>query len=204
MTAAQKRLRELRERQSKDRQRMAELAVIDELSAEQRAELDTIEKGTPDLERQIRAAGIAVKDEEKAAETRNAIEPDAELRERRELRGRASLTEYLLARMQGRIVAGAEAELMQAAEVRDGAIPLELWDTEDPTERRQTDTVTGAPGTVGVNLDRIRPAVFAASIAPRLGIEMPRVSSVLSRKEVSKVGRVFSRLSRRLRSRRKV
>ncbi len=177
MTTAQKRLRELRERQSKERQRMAELAVLDELSDEQRAELDEIERSTPDLERQIRAATVAVEDGEKAAETRNAIEPDAELRERRELRGRASLTEYLLARMQGRVVAGAEAELAQAAEVRDGAIPLELWDTPETIEQRQTDTVSGAPGTVGVNLDRIRPQVFANSIAPRLGIEMPRVQS---------------------------
>ena len=37
--------------------------------------------------------------------------------------------------------------------------------------------VTGTPSTVGVNLDRIRPAVFAKSIAPMLGIEMPRVES---------------------------
>ena len=156
---------------------MAELAVVDDLSDEQRSELDTIETGTPDLERQIRAATVAVEDEEKAAETRTANEPDAELRERRELRGRASLTEYLMARMQGRMVAGAEAELAVAAETRDGAIPLELWDVPEPIERRQTDTVSVAPGTVGVNLDRIRPAVFANSIAPRLGIEMPRVSS---------------------------
>ena len=44
------------------------------------------------------------------------------------------------------------------------------------TETR-ADASTAAPGTVGVNLDRIRPAVFANSIAPRLGIEMPRVES---------------------------
>ena len=176
MTAAQKKLRELRERQSKERGRMAELGMLDELMDEQRSELDTIEKGTPDLERQIRAAVIAVEDEEREAQTRNAIEPDAEQRERRELRGRASLTEYLLARMQGRMVQGVEAELAQAAEVRDGAIPIEIWDTPDTIEQR-ADAVSGAPGTVGVNLDRIRPAVFANSIAPRLGIEMPRVQS---------------------------
>ena len=46
-----------------------------------------------------------------------------------------------------------------------------------PVEQRQTDAATGAPGTVGVNLERIRPQVFANSIAPRLGIEMPRVMS---------------------------
>ena len=177
MTATQKKLRELRERQSKERGRMAELAVVDELNTEQRSELDAIENGTPDLERQIRAATAGLEDEEKAAETRTANEPDAELRERRELRGRASLTEFLLARMQGRMVQGSEAELAGAAETRDGTIPLELWDVPEPTERRQTDAVSGAPGTVGVNLDRIRPAVFANSIAPRLGIEMPRVMS---------------------------
>ena len=174
MTTAQKKLRELRERQSKERGRMAELAVVDDLADEQRSELDQIEKGTPDLERQIRAATVANEDEEKAAET---TEPDAEMRERRELRSRASLTEYLVARMQGRIVQGAEAELAAAAEVRDTAIPLELWDTPETIERRQTDTVSAAPGTVGVNLDRIRPAVFANSIAPKLGVEMPRVMS---------------------------
>ena len=177
MTAAQKRLRELRERQSRERGRMAELAVLDELTAEQRSELDTIEKGTPDLERQIRAATVAVEDEEKSAATTKGNEPDAELRERRELRSRASLTEFLMARMQGRLVQGPEAELSKAAETRDGTIPLELWDTPDTIEQRQTDTVTAAPGTVGVNLDRIRPAVFANSIAMRLGIEMPRVQS---------------------------
>ena len=91
MTAAQKRLRELRERQSKERGRMAELARANELSDEMRAELDKIESGTPDLERQLRAAQIAVDDEE--AEQRAAgtearkPEGDAEDRERVELRG---------------------------------------------------------------------------------------------------------------------
>ena len=156
---------------------MAELAVLDDLNDEQRSELDTIEKGTPDLERQIRAAVIAIEDEDKSAEIRKANEPDAELRERRELRSKASLTEYLVARMQGRVIAGAEAELVAAAQVNDTGIPLELWDTADTIEQRQTDTITGAPGTVGVNLDRIRPAVFANSIASKIGIEMPRVMS---------------------------
>ena len=45
MTSNQKRLRELRDRQSKERGRMAELSVVDELNDEQRSELDTIERG---------------------------------------------------------------------------------------------------------------------------------------------------------------
>ena len=175
MMPTQKRLRELRDRQSRERQRMAELSLVDDLSDEQRTELDQIERGVPDLERQIRAAVVAVEDEEKQAETRAANEPDAEQRERIELRSRASLTGYLRAALEGRQVDGAEAELRSAAGV--SGIPLELWDTGQETEQRQTDAATPAPGTVGVNLDRIRPAVFANSIAPRLGIEMPRVAS---------------------------
>ena len=68
---------------------------------------------------------------------------------------------------------GAERELQAAAGIGDG-IPLELWDVATET---RADVSTDAPSTVGVNLDRIRPAVFANSIAPRLGIEMPRVAS---------------------------
>ena len=46
MTSNQKRLRELRDRQSKERGRMAELSLVDELTDEQRTELDTIERST--------------------------------------------------------------------------------------------------------------------------------------------------------------
>ena len=176
MTPSQKRLRELRERQSKERGRMAELSLVDELSDEQRSELDQIEKGTPDLERQIRAAQIALDDEEKAAlEAANENKPDAEQRERIELRSKASLTNYLTAALSGRQVDGPEAELRSATGISDG-IPLELWDVPQRAETR-ADAATGAPGTVGVNVAPIQPAVFANSIAPRLGIEMPRVQS---------------------------
>ena len=182
MTPAQKRLRDLRGRQSRERGSMAELALVDELSEEQRSELDQIERGTPDLERQIRAAVIAVEDGERDAETRSIEHPDAEMRERLELRSKAMLTNFLLAAARGRMVDGAEAELQAAAGINGHGIPLELWEVPSPETRRQDDgretrAVTPAPGTVGVNLDPIRPAVFANSIAPRLGIEMPRVGT---------------------------
>ena len=182
MTNNQKRLRELRDRQSKERGRMAELSVVDELNNEQRSELDTIEKGTPDLERQLRAAMIANDDAEKESETRAADNPDAEQRERIELRSKAKLTNFLLNAARGRMVDGAEAELQSAAGVSGHGVPLELWDVAQPERRsaedgRETRAITPSPGTVGVNLDPIRPAVFANSIAPRLGIEMPRVMS---------------------------
>ncbi len=170
MTPAQKKLRDLKERQSRERGRMAELGMVDELATEQRSELDEIEKGTPDLERQLRAATIAVEEEDAEQRQQTIDSPDGEMRERIELRSTAQLTNYLLAAARGRLVGGAEAELAAAAGV--SGIPLELWDV--PTEQR---AVADPPGTVGVNLDPIRPAVFANSIAPRLGIEMPRVMS---------------------------
>ena len=76
------------------------------------------------------------------------------------------------------MVSGAEAELCAAAGV--SGIPLELLEAPGAEHRSQGAehrAVTPAPGTVGINLDPIRPAVFATSIAARLGIEMPRVMS---------------------------
>ena len=125
---------------------------------------------------------IANDDAEKESETRAADNPDAEQRERIELRSKAKLTNFLLNAARGRMVDGAEAELQSAAGVSGHGVPLELWDVAQPERRsaedgRETRAITPSPGTVGVNLDAIRPAVFANSIAPRLGIEMPRVMS---------------------------
>ena len=94
MSPAQKRLRELRDRQSRERGRMAELALADELNDEQRQELDTIEKGTPDLERQLRAAQVAVDDEDRQTKVETGTaQGDAEQRGAdrvaRPVRGRA-------------------------------------------------------------------------------------------------------------------
>ena len=166
MTNGQK----LRLRLSQVRQRLNEISGLegDAFTDEVRSESATLQAEFADLETRHQAA-IVAEGEEKVTPPA----PDAEMRERIELRGRASLTNYLLAAMRGRRVDGAEAELAKAAGIGDG-IPLELWDVP---EARQTDAVAGAPGTTGVNLDRIRPAVFANSIAPRLGIEMPRVAS---------------------------
>jgi len=172
MTPTQKRLKELRDRQSRERGRMAELSRVETLDDEQRAEMDRIETGTPDLERQLRAAQAAV-DQEQEGETRTA-EPDAEARERLELRSRASVTNFLLAAAGGRQVTGAEAELQQAAGVT--GIPIEIFDVPEQRETR-ADAATTAPGTTGINFDPIRPMIYARSILPRIGVAMPRIGS---------------------------
>ena len=177
MTDAQKRLRELRERQSKERGRMAELSREQSLTDETRAELDQLESGVPDLERQLRAAQVAVEEDDREAKAKGAEAPgagDPEQRERIELRSRASVGRYLTAALRGRTPDGAEAELQQAAGV-DG-IPFELWQPRQE-QRDEQRAITAAPSTVGLNLDVLRPFVFAPSVVSRLMVDMPEIPS---------------------------
>ena len=162
-------------RRSKIRERLAEVsklagdAYTDEIKAEERALQDEF----GGLEVRHRTA-ILAESEDLETRTKEAGNGDAETRERIGLRSKASLSKFLIAATRGRMVDGAEAELAEAAGV--SGIPLELWDVPEQRSAEQRD-VTPAPGTVGVNLDPIRPAVFANSIAARLGIDMPRVGS---------------------------
>ena len=93
----------------------------------------------------MRAATTALETEEKESETRAATGPEAEQRERLELRSKASLTSFLRAALSGRQVDGPEAELRAAAGISDG-IPLELWDVPQTEEQR---AATEAPGNHG-------------------------------------------------------
>ena len=180
MTAAQKRLRELRERQSRERQRMAELGMAAELTDETRAELDRIEAGTPDVERQIRAATVAVEAEDVAStETRTVADGlDAEHRERLDLRRRCSITRYFQSRLGGAALRGAELEYLAADGVPEGSIPLSVMNP-DPRDRaeQRADAPTPAPSTTGRIIAPIVPAVFEASVAAYLMVEMPRVTT---------------------------
>ena len=166
MTPAQK----LELRRSEVRQRLGELSALegDAYGDDERAETDRLATEYADLERRHRAALIASPGEE------GATEGAAEDRDRVELRQRASVGRFLLAALRGQRLSGAEAELATEAGVDAGAIPLELWDV--PTESR-ADTAAATPSTTGVNLDPLRPLIYARAVAPRLGIAMPRVSS---------------------------
>ena len=179
MTNAQTKLRQLRERQSKERGRVAELAVSDALTDETRAELDTIETGTPDLERQLRAATVAVEAEE--SEQREAAKAgaagdlqDGEDRERAELRAKAKLGGYVSAAIEQRGAAGAEAEFNAAIGIAGNRFPLELLAPPEQRAARTEDReVTGADTATMPRtwLDRL----FAETAAMRLGITMESV-----------------------------
>ena len=165
MTNAQK----IALRLSQVRSRLNEISGIegDAFTDEVRSEAGNLQTEYADLETRHQAAILS----ESGSETRQ-LEPDAEHRERIELRSQASLTNFIIGAMQGRMPSGAEAELQAAAGVT--GIPLELWDV---AREKRVDLATGTPGSVGVNLDSIRPAVFSAAVLPRLGVEMPRVES---------------------------
>ena len=181
MSPAQKRLRELLDRQSHDRQRALEIAQLDELDDAQRTELDGIERRAADTERGLRACRAAVEEEDRNATIdKSNAPPDAETRARHALRSRARVGDFLSAALTGRPVQGASAELQQASGL-DG-IPFELWDT--PNERRDAPAdseqraITAAPTSgTGVNLEPLIPQVFSPSIAARLNIDMPMAAS---------------------------
>ena len=158
--------------QSKMRQQINDLLGKEELTTEERAELDSTTKRFQASEVELRAALVV-----EGEETRKAVEsePDIERRERLELRRAASLTNYLKAALGNGRLDGPELELRQAAGV-DG-IPLEIFDVGGDRTEHRVDMPTAAPSTVGVNLDMIQPAVFARSVIPRIGVEMPRVES---------------------------
>ena len=157
-------------RTSEQRSRLAELAGLDELTDEQRAELGTLGTEHQDTESQLRAAIASAPDADPA------IVPtvDPEVRERLELRGRASLGRYLAAMLTGQPVTGPEAEYQAACKVP--GIPIDLFEQDRPETR--ADVASGVPATgAGSTLAPIQPFVFAQSIAPMLGIEMPSVGS---------------------------
>ena len=170
MTKSQKRLRELRERQSKERGRMAELAVVDELDDEKRAELDKIESGTPDLERQLRAAQIAVDAEQEGEKRAAGPEDDAEARELRELRGKIRLGSYVTAAIEQRAANGVEGEFNAALGIAGNRFPLELL-APAVEERATSDTdIQTMPRRW---IDRL----FAGTAAASLGVTMETVEA---------------------------
>ena len=144
----------------------------EERTAEIKAERDTLIVDYAEAEREFRSAVIA---EENDPSVVSVSKADAETRERIELRNRASVGAFLSAALQGRLPSGAEAEFGAAVNAPAGQIPIGMFERDRPVEAR---AVTPAPATgTGVTVAPVQPFVFAPSIAPRLGIEMPSVPS---------------------------
>ena len=160
-------------RQSERRQRLNELAGVDKLEDAQRAELDSLTVDYADGERQYRAAVLAEDADTAAAKTAAANDPgaDPEKRALLELRSQTSVGEFLMAALRGRDVSGPALELRQSLGLNAGEIPVDLFEPE-----KRAESAAPTSGT-GVNVDLIRPKIYARSVAGRLGVEMPRVAS---------------------------
>ena len=168
MTNAQK----LEVRASEIRQRLNEISGLegDGLTDEIRTESDTLQSEYRDTETRRRAAIVAESEED--AKVEPTEDADSETRERRELRGKARLSEHLVAALGGRGVTGSSAEYADAVGV-PGLMPMELLDGPEPEERAVTPgpdsgTVTQTKATV--------PHAFARTDAAALGISMPMVA----------------------------
>lgn len=156
------------------RERINTRLAQDSMTDEERTALTADTARIAQAEVEFRAAVAA--DATAEAQARSAADgTDTETRERIELRGRAHLGGYLGAALQGRLPSGAEGEYAAACGATPGAIPLDLFEQDRPTEVR---AITPAPATgTGVTVAPVQPFVFAPSIAPMLGIEMPSVPS---------------------------
>ena len=163
----------IRKQLSESRARVAALLAQDTRSPEERTELQTLSGKVSTLLQDENAYA--------ALEASERIEPtdatmDAETRERLEARDRSTLRGYLAAAVRGVEPSGAEAEYLAACGLASG-IPIALFDGDRPRQRAQ-DAPTPSPTTgIGSTLAPVQPFLFAGSIAPMLGIEMPTVGS---------------------------
>ena len=180
MTKNQIRLRELRSRQSQERGRMAELGMAESLDDETRSELDKIEQGVPDLERQIRAATVAVDAEQDGERRAVSPEEDAEAREIRELRERVGMGEYVAAAAEQRSADGAAKEYNQALGISGNRFPLSMLAPREERAVTGVDTVT----TPTRWLDRL----FADSAAMNVGVTFDTAQPGVSSHPVTATG----------------
>ena len=162
---------------SEARQAINTLLGVDKRTDEQQADLEARTAEIQKLEPELRAA-LAAEPDPVLVPSDPSMSSDPEVRERLELRGRVQLGNFLSSALAGRIPDGAEAEFAAAFGAKPGHIPLDLWEADRPAPTPETRAVTPAPNTgTGVTVAPIQPFVFAPSIAPRLGIDMPSVMS---------------------------
>ena len=169
-------------RLSEIRQRLNAVAGLegDAFTDEIRAESDRLTAEHADKETQYRAALVseAGDAEHRAAELANGshVEPP-EVRERREIRGRTGLRDYLTAACSGAPVTGSASEFNAACGVAAGdQVPRELFD--GPARERQAEmrAITPGPAVDAPPMPTV-PYLFEAAVISTLGLDYPSVAS---------------------------
>ena len=151
-------------RASEIRQRLNELAGVEDLTDEQRTEIDALTTEYRDVETKRRALAVAGDSAGSPGDGDAGDVVDAETRERRRLRGRVRLANYVAAAMELRAVAGAELEYNQAVGIGGERFPLRLL-APDRRETRQTTDVDA-----GAMQHRWLDRLFSETAAMRLGV----------------------------------
>ena len=139
----------------------------DAFTSEIKSEASSLQSEYGDLEIRHRAAIVADETTETTTEG-----PDAEARERLELRGKARVGDFVASALTGRGVTGASAEFADSVGCA-GLMPLEMLDAPGEIETR---AITPGPASDSVTTTRPTvPYAFARTDAAALGISMPMV-----------------------------
>ena len=146
-------------RQSEIRTRLHELGDVEDVTDEIKTEISALTDEMKGLEHRSQAL-IA------AGETLDPPEAEQTDEKLQELIDQASAGEIMTATLEHRSTAGPTAELQQELELQSNQVPLAML------EHR---AVTPAPANVGQQQQPIIPAVFPASVAAFLDVDMPTV-----------------------------
>ena len=138
----------------------------DELSTVEKEERESLTKRLIEIEPEIRAAIVA---EGVENATTNTTGEDVELRQ---LVSRADLGNIYQSVIEHRATSGAEKEIQDHFRLNGNQIPLSMLRMES-----RATGVTEAPANVQSNQQPIIPAVFPASVAAFLNIDMPTVGT---------------------------
>ena len=151
--------------------RLREIESIEELTPELREESGTLQTELTDVE--VREAAALASEPD--PETKTVATDDGEDRERREIRSRTGLRDYLIAACSGAPVSGAAAEFNASCGVSAGDhVPRELFDAQ----ARETRAVTPGPAVDAPAMPTV-PFLFEAAVISTLGLEYPTVASGL-------------------------
>ena len=148
-------------RQREIRTKLAELSNTENLTDEQRTEIQALTRESVDNDTKLNALVVS-QDETRTVE-------DGEASEIRELRNKAKVSSYVIAACENRSVDGAEREYNTALGMQPGAFPIELLAPSADELRTETDSNTKS------NPRRWLDRLFNASQARRLGVSFESV-----------------------------
>ena len=154
--------------------KLSKLLDVEERTDEQETEKRNLQKKIQTLEEDYLIAVKLEEEETRKSEKNFGDMPgvDPEEKERRELRGKVSVSRMLSNAIRGNRFNGPEEEYRQMTKTEERAIPLDVFEVE-----KRADAGTGAPDVVGINMQPVVPNIFSKSIANDLLIEMPGAGS---------------------------